>query len=516
MPWEIDVAAVMASSLLPLWLNGGRIREGQAWLCSVIDGENGSGPITSPEVYVRALTDKAMLDIWAGTPSRMDQAQHALQIARQIDDPLLLARALTACGFIASNTDDPQVAEQYFGEGVPLIQALGDKALLNQILLWRANAAIIAGDPVAALAAAVEGSDLRISVVDQANGRDWLGVFGWARLMQGDLADAAGLFRALVADGESVHDVIWKVVGLQGLGFTFAYQGDVVAARAEAEAAIAGAADFGDYVLGLGASTLAVAALAAGDVTTARQASEAAYRQLGVQQATAWTTYARTADAELAGGDLTEARRWADLGVGSTAGWHRMVALTTRGRVAMAQDQSDQAMRDLHDALVLAVEIGARIGLPDILECVAELTVDHAEAARLYGAADAIRQRVGVVRFAVHQPRYEAAVASRRDAMGAHGFAAAWAEGADLSDEEAIAYAQRGRGERKRPATGWGSLTPSEREVVKLVCEGLGNKDIATRLFVSPRTVQTHLTHVYNKLGLASRIQLIQDAARQG
>ena len=93
-------------------------------------------------------------------------------------------------------------------------------------------------------------------------------------------------------------------------------------------------------------------------------------------------------------------------------------------------------------------------------------------------------------------------------------FDPAWAEGAALSTKEAIAYAQRGRGQRKRPASGWSSLTPTERDVVRLVSEGLANNDIAARLFISPRTVQTHLTHVYTKLGLTSRVQLAQEAAR--
>ena len=101
-----------------------------------------------------------------------------------------------------------------------------------------------------------------------------------------------------------------------------------------------------------------------------------------------------------------------------------------------------------------------------------------------------------------------------RDALGEGDFESAWAEGAALSVEEAIAYAQRGRGQRKRPTSGWESLTPSERDVVRLVSEGLANNDIATRLFVSRRTVQTHLTHVYTKLGLTSRVQLAQEAAR--
>ena len=84
-----------------------------------------------------------------------------------------------------------------------------------------------------------------------------------------------------------------------------------------------------------------------------------------------------------------------------------------------------------------------------------------------------------------------------------------------MSLNEVIAYVQRGRGERKRPSKGWASLTPTELDVVRLVQEGLGNKDIAARLFVSHRTVQTHLTHVYARLGITSRVALAQDAARQ-
>jgi DNA-binding CsgD family transcriptional regulator len=65
-----------------------------------------------------------------------------------------------------------------------------------------------------------------------------------------------------------------------------------------------------------------------------------------------------------------------------------------------------------------------------------------------------------------------------------------------------------------RAQSGWQSLTPGERAVVDLVVEGLSNPQIGQRLFISRRTVQTHLAHVFAKLHIASRTQLAAEAIR--
>jgi DNA-binding CsgD family transcriptional regulator len=223
------------------------------------------------------------------------------------------------------------------------------------------------------------------------------------------------------------------------------------------------------------------------------------------------------AEVALARGDLVAARRWVDDAVLVMKGWHLATALTTGARVAIAQGELDRAERDAHEALTVAETTGSHMAVPEILECLAALAGTagaHRQAARHFGAADTLRQRTGTARYKIHDADYQASVAVVRDAMGENDFEDARAQGAAMSTDEAIAYAQRGFGERKRPTSGWGSLTPTERDVVRLVSDGLANKDIATRLFVSPRTVQTHLTHVYTKLGLTSRVQLAQEAAR--
>ena len=111
----------------------------------------------------------------------------------------------------------------------------------------------------------------------------------------------------------------------------------------------------------------------------------------------------------------------------------------------------------------------------------------------------------------------EASPEARADAVAALGDAAeaAEAEGRQIDWRDAAAYARRARGERKRPSHGWASLTPTERQVVALVAEGLTNPQIAVRLFMGRATVKTHLEHVFTKLGLHTRAELAAEAVRR-
>jgi DNA-binding CsgD family transcriptional regulator len=71
---------------------------------------------------------------------------------------------------------------------------------------------------------------------------------------------------------------------------------------------------------------------------------------------------------------------------------------------------------------------------------------------------------------------------------------------------------RRRLGTPKRPETGWEALTDSELGVVRLVAEGMTNRQVANQLYVSPHTVSTHLRHAFAKLGVNSRVELTRIA----
>jgi DNA-binding CsgD family transcriptional regulator len=64
------------------------------------------------------------------------------------------------------------------------------------------------------------------------------------------------------------------------------------------------------------------------------------------------------------------------------------------------------------------------------------------------------------------------------------------------------------RQSRRRPAAGWESLTEAELDVIRFVTAGMTNRQIATRLYLSPRTVQTHVSHIMRKLDLGRRSEI--------
>jgi DNA-binding CsgD family transcriptional regulator len=66
-----------------------------------------------------------------------------------------------------------------------------------------------------------------------------------------------------------------------------------------------------------------------------------------------------------------------------------------------------------------------------------------------------------------------------------------------------------------RPAFGWDSLTGTERRVADLVAQGLSNRQVANRVFLSTHTGAFHLRHIFWKLGVTSRVQLARIAAEQ-
>lgn len=66
----------------------------------------------------------------------------------------------------------------------------------------------------------------------------------------------------------------------------------------------------------------------------------------------------------------------------------------------------------------------------------------------------------------------------------------------------------------RRPVTGWDALTGAERRVAQLVADGLANREVAERLFLSRYTVETHLKHAFAKLGVSSRAGLAAVAPR--
>ena len=174
---------------------------------------------------------------------------------------------------------------------------------------------------MAARAAAEEGRELADAIGDRINSRQCRQGLGYALISLGELAEAVLQFNANLALAEADRTDVFKPGTFQGLSLALGYQGEVIAARAAAEAGLEAAAEIGEFQAGMAYTALANVELAVGDVAAACDASETAQQRLSVQPYAAISNTAHiVTKVALASGDFEAARRYADEAIAATTG----------------------------------------------------------------------------------------------------------------------------------------------------------------------------------------------------
>ena len=510
-------ALAIAGALALYWRVRGRVAEGAA----VLEQSLATAPPEPSSEHALALATQSRMSFWLGNFERARAAAVAAEeMAAAVGDLRSRSLALSTLGKMAM-LRDPAAGDPMLIESAQLARTAGDDvarchALSNLTIsyFFQDNRDAIQG-PLDELLCVAETIGL------QDNVRWYLWSSAQIDLSAGDLtgARARGERSLAMMPGE---DAFPRYCAIEVLSLVDALTGDPETARVRAEAELEASIEEG---IRLGTAVLihalGVAALAGGDFDEAHHWATTLIEREPEVRYLAWHAHDILVHVALARGDTALAKIHVDalLAAAEPLRNQRANAVGYLGlsRALLLQGDEQRAESIAHEVLKVVMERGWRLQVVDTLSLLAEVAAfngQHDRASRLIASTERERRALGLVAFPTAHQAMERLLAAAATALGEENLNKAQRDGARLSLEEAVTYAQRGRGERAAATRGWASLSPTERQVVELASQGQSNPEIAGDLFMSRHTVKAHLAHAYIKLGVANRTELARLATK--
>lgn len=448
--WSLEQGALeitlrLGGALWRFWLIRGYLSEELLWLEQAIQGIEG----VRSSVRAKALISAGALGYQRGENERAESfSRESLLLFQELGDTHGIAHSLHVLGLIAERRSDYKAAKSLHEEALQLFREMNDKEGIAYSLTDLAYGAIDRGEFKLARSLAMEGLSFFRMLGDKRGT-----VYALLRLgrvyyfSQTEQASALALVEEALTISREIN-YTWGVTSALGLlGQLELNQGDLRSARSHLEEALVLRREIGDgWGIAWGLYSLAWVAFDEGDY--------AAAKALIVE----------------------------------------CLAIS----------------RELSDKEFLATGLEA-------LAAVISVQGNPTWAARLWGAAETLRTDIKAPIAPVNRAKYENQVAAARMQVSWDIFRENWEAGRNMSLDQLLALAEQevapamvpvGQSRKnagKKPINNPVGLTAREMEVLRLVAKGLTDAQVAEQLIISTRTVNSHLTSIFHKLGVSSR-----------